>query len=99
MWDWLFNSLWGWLGVTGVVVAACVAVAIFFPTLRAWCFGIAGSVLSATAIYAKGQRDRAAVEQRRKDEAIAGVQAKYDEIDRAPRTTEAGEKALKDGTF
>jgi hypothetical protein len=43
MLDFLFNSLWGWLTLSGVVVLALVAVAVLIPQFRLYALaGIAG---------------------------------------------------------
>jgi hypothetical protein len=59
MWDFLFSSIWGWMGTAGVVVLICVAVGYFFPGFRVLALEVAGGVLAAAAIYAKGNRDEA----------------------------------------
>lgn len=82
MWDFLFNSLWGWLGIAGVTVVCAFAVAWFVPPFRNMALAIAAGAAGAATIYAKGQRDRAALEERRKEAAIKEVTEKYDEIDK-----------------
>lgn len=99
MLDWLFSSLTGWLGIAGMIAVGCFAVAWFIPPLRNAAMAVAGVVLSAAAIYAKGNRDRAKLEQRRKDEAVRKARAEYDRIERRPDTPADVEKRLKDGTF
>lgn len=99
MTDWLFSHIWGWVGVTTIVVAACVAVGWFFPQLRTAAAALAAAAISATAIYGKGRRDRAAEEKRKKEEAVRRVEEKYDEIDKRPDTPSDVEKRLDRGTF
>lgn len=87
MWDWLtyhvFTSLVGWLGLAGVIVVVCLAVAWFIPPFRRLALMVAGVVASAGAIYAKGSSDAA----RRKQE----------EWDNAERESKArGEQARRD---
>lgn len=82
MWDFLFNSLWGWLGIAGITVVGAFAVAWFFPPFRSMALAVAASAAGAAAIYTKGNRDRAALEERRKEAAIAEAKEKYDEIDK-----------------
>lgn len=87
MWDFLWHSIWGWVGGAGLIVVACAAVGYFFPPLRRVAIEIAGVVLAATAIYAKGTRD----ESKKWDRAIErdvkkGQQARSD----AQRDVDAG---------
>ena len=60
MTDFLFNSLWGWLGVGTLTILILAAIGYFIPSLRLLMLEIAGGILAATAIYAKGNRDEAA---------------------------------------
>lgn len=83
IWDFLFNSLWGWLGIAGVVVVAALAVAWFFPPFRNIALTVAGGALAIAAIYTKGSRDAA----RRK-------QAEWDAAER--KSVERGKKARAD---
>lgn len=95
----LFDLLWGWVGVAGLAVIGCAAVAFLFPRLRVHALAAAGVILALARVYAKGQRDRAELEQRRRDEAVGRVQKKYDEIDRRPDDADHVRGRLKDGTF
>lgn len=99
MWDFLFNSLWGWLGIGGAVAIGAFAVAWFFPPFRNMALAIGGAALTAAAIYAKGNRDRAKLEQRRKDEAVRKVKEKYDAIDKRQDTPDIVTDRLKRGDF
>lgn len=83
----LFNTIYGWIGTAGLVVAACAVVAWYFPPFRQAAISIAGVVITAAAIYAKGNRDEA----KKWDNAIAkdvqkGQQARAD----AARDVDAG---------
>jgi len=99
MWDFIFNSLWGWLGISGLIVAGCIAVAIIFPTFRVHALAVAGAVLAAATIYTKGNRDRAALEARRKEEAVRKAREAYDAIDRRPDTPESATRRMRNGDF
>lgn len=57
MLDLLFNSLWGWLGLGGVVIAAALAVAWFFPPFRQLALTVAAAAAGAVALYSKGAAD------------------------------------------
>lgn len=99
MFDFIFDHLWGWIGLAGFIVIACVGVAIIFPQFRATAFAVAAGAVGAASIYAKGQQDRAALEQKRKDEAVAKAREKYDEIERRPDDPSDAEKRLRKGDF
>lgn len=99
MWHFLFSTVWGWLSITGIVVIVCGVVAWLIPSLRLTMLAVAGAVVTVTAAYTKGKRDQAALEQRRKEAAIAAVKARYDKIRKTPSTHADVEKSLKDGTF
>lgn len=90
------SSVAGWLGLTGIVVVVMFAVAWFIPPLRPYAIAAAGTMIAFATIYTKGSRDRAALEKRRKDEAVKRAQADYAAIDKRP---DEAEKRLKDGTF
>ena len=98
--DFIFNSIWGWVGTAGVIVAACAAFACIFPQFRATAVAIAGAALGAAAIYAKGSRDRATFEQRRRDKIVNRVEKRNAEIDARPDTPDTVDDRLrKHGNF
>jgi hypothetical protein len=99
MMDFLFNSMWGWVGSATVIVILCGVVAYFVPPLRRLAIGIAGLAATVAAIYAKGNRDRAAIERRQREEAVKRLNKKYDEIERRPDTTADVKRRLDNGTF
>jgi cytochrome b subunit of formate dehydrogenase len=99
MLDFLWNSLWGWIGITGVIVIAAVAVAWFIPAFRNIALAVAGGAIAATTIYTKGSRDRAALEQRRKEEAVKKIQERYDAIDKRKDDDKSVEDRLDRGNF
>ena len=57
MLDFLFNSIWGWLGIGSSIIAACVAIGWFFPPFRKLAWTVAGATAGVLAIYAKGAND------------------------------------------
>lgn len=69
IWDYLWNSLWGWLGLGGAIVAGALAVAWFFPPLRNIALTVAAGVAGAVAIYTKGSADAARRKQKEWDDA------------------------------
>lgn len=97
--EFLFNSMWGWVGGATMIVIVAGAVAYFVPPLRRVAIGIAGLAATIAAIYAKGNRDRAAQERKEREEAVKRVKAKYDEINRRPDTVDDVKRRLGDGTF
>lgn len=92
-------SLFGWLGLGGGTIAAALALAWFFPPLRKYALAFAGAAAALAYAYAKGNRDRAAFEQRRKDEAVKKAQDAYDKIDARPDDAESAAKRMSDGSF
>ena len=91
MWEFLFSSLWGWIGVTGVVVIICGAVAWFVPPLRNAAIAVAGAMLAATGIYTKGQYDGRKRKQEQWDAAEqASIKRGRGARDAAERDAEAG---------
>lgn len=99
MWDILLNSLWGWIGITGVIVIVCALVIWLIPSLRWTAIVTAVGAIFFTAARAMGYRERAEIEKRRKEEAVRRNQAEYDRINKRPDTPTDVEKRLNDGTF
>ncbi len=95
----LFETLWGWWGVAGVAVIVCGLLAYIFPQFRIIALAIAGVFVSAATIYTTGNRDRAALEARRKEEAVRNARKKYDEIDARPDTPADVADRLRRGGF
>lgn len=98
MFDWI-DPLYGWLGLGTISVAGLFVIAYFVPPLRNAAIAAAGVIMAAAAVYAKGNRDRAKLEQKRKDEAVRKVKVKYDEIDKRKDTPDSVDKRLRDGNF
>lgn len=99
MMHFIFDTLWGWWGVAGVVVIVCIIVGYFIPSLRLTMLAIAGVFLSAASLVTKGNRDRAALERRRRDEAVAKNRAAYDKIDKRPDNAKTVEDRFRKGDF
>lgn len=95
----IFDTVFGWIGVAGLVVIGCIAVGYFIPGFRLIAIEIAGVVISAATIYTKGSRDRAALEQKRKDEAVRKAQKDYAEINARPDNPDTVSKRFRDGSF
>jgi hypothetical protein len=68
MMDWI-NPLYAWGGLTAVIVAGCVAVAIYFPLFRKQAIAVALGVVGIMAIYRKGAKDASGRKQKEWDDA------------------------------
>lgn len=99
MLDFIFNNIYGWIGLAGIIVVTCVALGIIFPSLRGAAVAVATVAVAAAGIYAKGQRDRAALEKKRRDAAVDEVQKKYTKIDKRKDTEDDLDKKLRRGDF
>lgn len=97
--EWIFDYIWGWYGIAGVALVICAVLAFLFPQFRLWIAAVAAGIFGVMAVYNKGQRDRAKLEQKRKDEAVAKAQADYDKIERRPDKPSDVEKRLRRGDF
>lgn len=79
MMDFIFGTLWGWVGTAVLVVLACIAVGYFFPPFRRIAIEIAAVVIAAASIYTKGNRDEAKKWNKAIDRDVAkGKQARSD---------------------
>ncbi len=99
MLDFLWHSAAAQLGLAGLVVAGALAVAWFVPPFRRLALMIAGIAFSAATIYAKGAKDRANLENRRKEEAVRRAQEGFSKIDARPDTPDDAARRLRDGSF
>lgn len=99
MWEFIFSSIWGWIGTATLVAIGCLAIAWFIPPLRPYAISIAGVIIAAATIYTKGSRDRAALEKRRKEEAVRKAKEAYDKIDARNDTPDDVVRRLRDGNF
>lgn len=94
MWDIILSWFFSWIGITGVVALCAFAVAMIFPQFRATALIVAGGALGAAALIAKGRSDQAALEKKRREEAVARARQKYTDIERK-RADETDEEFLK----
>jgi len=97
--EWFWHSTVAWIGLSGLIVIACLAVAWFIPPLRRLAIEAAVVVGSAAALYAKGSADRAAEERKKSDAAVKRNQEKFEKIDARPDTDDDVDKRLRDGKF
>ena len=49
MFDWI-NPLYAWIGLGGTIIAACVAVAIYFPPLRKIAIAVGGDIAALNIV-------------------------------------------------
>lgn len=99
MMDLIFNSIWTWIGLAGVVVIGCIIVGYLFPSLRVAALAVAGAALTVAGAFAKGYNARARLERKRQDEAVRKVQRKYDDIDKKPYKPSDVERRIRDESF
>lgn len=84
MTDFIFSTVWGWIGTAGIIVIAGLVVGYLIPQTRIYVIGIIGVAISLATIYTKATRDERARQQRLKDEAVNDAQNKYRKIDSRP---------------
>jgi hypothetical protein len=99
MWDFIFSSLWGWIGVAGLIVLVCLAIAWLIPPLRPYAVAVAIVAVSVATAFTKGWNARAARENERKEEAVRKAQKDYAKIDARPDTDRDALKRLRDGSY
>lgn len=99
MMHFIFDTAWGWIGTAGLVVVICLVVGYFIPQFRLYALAVIGVVVSAASIYAKGNRDRANLEKRQRDDAVTKARKEYYEIDARPDTPADLRDRLKRGGF
>lgn len=97
--DFIFGTVWGWIGTAGLVVIACIVVGYFFPGLRTIALAVAGVFISFATVYTKGSRDHAAAERRKTEAAIKKVNEDYDHIETRPDTPDTVADRLRRGSF
>jgi hypothetical protein len=99
MWDFFVDYVFGWYGLAGVAIIACIVLAILFPQFRLWLGAAALGIFGVMSAIGVGERRRAKIEQRRKDEAVAEANKKYDEIERRPDDVDHVRGRLTRGDF
>ena len=96
--DWI-NPLVAWLGLGGAGIAGLLALAYFVPSFRKYALIAAAGLAAIMTAYTKGNRDRAALEARRKEEAVRKAQKDYAKIDARPDDPASVAKRMRDGSF
>jgi hypothetical protein len=97
--EWFFDYVYGWSGVVGITIVACIIVGLIFPQFRLYAAAVGAGALAMAGVYAKGQRDRAEIERRRKEQAVAKAQKDYDTIEKRPDKPSDVQKRMKRGDF
>lgn len=97
--DFLFNSIWGWAGIGGVVIIGALAAAYFFPPFRKLALAVAAGAVAVLAIYSKGASDNARREKEKRDKAVKKAEKDYAKIDARPDKPDDVAKRLRDGSF
>jgi hypothetical protein len=97
--DFIWHSTYALIGIGGLAVIACAAVAWFFPPFRTWAIEAAVAILGATAIYAKGARDQSKRVNAQTEKAVGKAKADNEKIDARPDTPDDVDKRLRDGSF
>jgi hypothetical protein len=97
MLDWLGL---GWIDfASGGIIIAAIAVIFLIPPLRGYAIAAIGLAVVVLTIYRKGKSDQAALERKRRDEAVRRAKEEYDEIDRRRDDPESVRRKLSDGSF
>lgn len=95
----MWNSLWAWIAIPGLIAVVLLVASWRFPEFRRILWAAAGLVAIAASLVAKGHRDRKRIEDEKREAAVKKVQEKYDEIERKPSGPSDVDKRLRDGTF
>lgn len=94
--EFIFGSVWGWIGTAGLIVAACAVVFIYIPPLRGYAIALAGVAVSVATIYTKGSRDANA---KRDAEAEQLIKNAKDARTSAERTIDANPGGVSNDRF
>ena len=97
--DFILNTIFGWIGVAGLICIACVVVGIYFPSLRKYAIALAAIAVSFASIYSKGWQDHKAREDAKKERAVRKIEEEYNEINSRPDDVDAVIKRLRNNGF
>lgn len=95
MGNYLFHSVYAWIGLGGVTIVILGVIAYFIPGFRLLAIEIAGAILAATAIYAKGAKDQKGQDQTKQKRVEDAAIAKG-KTDRAAAERDAA-RGVRDG--
>ena len=99
MMHFIFDTIYGWWGVAGITVIACVVVGYFVPSLRLAMLAVAGAAVSMATAFSKGYRARGKLEAQRKEQAVKKAKDDYAKIDSRKDTPDTVSGRFRDGTF
>lgn len=97
--NFIFSTIWGWVGTAGLIVIACVVVGYLVPTWRPYVIALGVVAISVASAFSKGWRARGVAEQKRQDAAVAKARKEYDKIDAQPDTPADVADRLRLGRF
>ena len=97
--DFLTNTIWGWLGIGGAVIAGSLALAWFVPPFRKLALTVASVAAGILFVYAKGADDAKRREREKNERAAAKRQADYTAIDNRADGPDAVAKRMRRGEF
>ncbi len=95
----IFDTLYGWWGVAGIMVIVCVAVGYLVPSLRLSMIAVGGAAIWLASAFTKGWAAAKKDDKRRTDEAVAKARKEYDAIDARPDTPADVADRLRRGNF
>lgn len=99
MMHFIFDTLYGWWGVAGITVIACVAVGYSVPSLRLSMIAVGGAAIWLASAFTKGWAAAKRDDKRKTDEAVAKARKEYDAIDARPDTPADVAERLRRSTF
>lgn len=99
IWHYIFGTIYGWIGIAGLIVIGCLAVAYLIPAWRPYAIAVAVVAVSVATAFTKGWLARGRVEQQRKDEAVKRTTDAYDKIEKRPDTPGTVADRLRNNDF
>ena len=99
MTDFIWNTIFGWIGVAGLIVIGCIVVGYFIPSLRLSMLAVGGAAIAVASAFTKGYTARGKLEAKRKEEAVRRAQKEYADINSRPDTPRDAVKRMRDGGF
>lgn len=97
--EWFFDYVYGWYGIVGIIIVACIAVGLVFPQFRVYAAMVGAGALTFAGVFAQGRRTEAERQRRLREQAVKKAQADYNEIEKRPDTPADVEKRLRRGDF
>lgn len=98
MWQFIFSSVWGWIGTAGVIVIACGVVGWLIPQSRPYVIALAVVALSVATAFTKGFLARGKKEQEKRDAVVKKLDTDYQAIEKRTDANRARDR-LRDDSF